>query len=934
MPAPLTRKLYDSRNLRTFGAQLREIDLTTALAGRFDETLTDLAFTQAERALADRDRYTEEQRRQVTIAERDRIQSVKQLNRSLTFANPDTPEYETILGRLAEIEEGYQSFMSEQTRRSIEEGRLVAPEDLTKQYGDLGLKFDLPMTQGEADILAENKRAEQIRMAMIEYGPKGLLSTSAQFGTGVLAAMVDPLELATAFIPFVGQAPKVAALARMGEVGRRTLVGATNGFVGSVVTEPGYYLLSKSQQLDYTMTDALFNVGVGTFLGGGIGTVAGAFARSKAGNLPTEGDIEVAVEGFDARFDPELIKYYMPAPKSVGGERIDGEPQPRVQSNAERTSQQEAATLALTQHAMGEEIDIGVTITPTPKRPMRLMEYVASKGGVQLEAVEPTPAVAPTVAPVDSLYNEAVAFVTESGFASVSAVQRKLRTGYNRTVQIVKEMERAGVISAPDSTGSREVLKTVEPTPAVAPEPGKPKSLADLVKEASDELKAKQAKAEAEAEVKKKPEPKRVNPEGMVVYNPAGGVDLKKMAKLAKKKGFIKKESVPELLKALDADVGGKFIYSNKPQAQKELATWRAFWKEEDETGKIYAEYLTAIEAYPLGTSIRQIRTDIEAEMVKIDKMPKMGKVIARWGGLDEKAWSAEAKLNKKESGTLKGDSGKPFWRKTKGLTPDQLAERLVENGYTRQYDMGEAIAFVEDLLRAGDRVADLDEAARLTDLELQLEQLSRLDDEGLDDFLRVYIKDIGPEYEGDIQAFIDSQRRLRENEAINDELNKYGFADLTIDEISRIGTLMAQKDLTLDQAAKEVGIDLKGEKAKRMAQQRIDRTNKMLGENPEAYTEIEAAAEVNQGVEAIVARYKERFPDTKAIPDEDFSTFDIETLDSDIVEADDLINDYRASGDITPEEAAYLDELDEIDQYANDYDDGAQIAASCIMRD
>ena len=824
MPAPLTRKLYDSRNLRTFGAQLREIDLTTALAGRFDETLTDLAFTQADRALADRDRYTEEQRRQVTIAERDRIQSVKQLNRSLTFANPDTPEYETILGRLAEIEEGYQSFMSEQTRRSIEEGRLVAPEDLTKQYGDLGLKFDLPMTQGEADILAENKRAEQIRMAMIEYGPKGLLSTSAQFGTGVLAAMVDPLELATAFIPFVGQAPKVAAIARMGEVGRRTLVGAANGFVGSVVTEPGYYLLSKSQQLDYTMTDALFNVGVGTFLGGGIGTVAGAFARSKAGNLPTEGDIEVAVEGFDARFDPELIKYYMPAPKSVGAERIDGEPQPRVQSNAERTSQQEAATLALTQHAMGEEIDIGVTITPTPKRPMRLMEYVASKGGVQLEA---------------------------------------------------------------------------------------------------------------EAEVKKKPEPKRVNQEGMVVYNPDGGVDLKKMAKLAKKKGFIKKESVSELLKALDADVRGKSTYSTKPGAQKELAAWRAFWKEEDETGKIYEEYLAATESYPAGTSIQQIRTDIEKEIAKIDEMPKMGKVIAAFGGLNQKSWSAESGINKKEYGSLKGEFGKPFWRAgDKGLTPEQLAERLVQGGYIRQYDMGEAIAFVEDLLRAGDRVASPDDAARLTDLELQLDQLTRLDDEGLDDFLRVYIKDIGPEYEGDIQAFIDRQRRLRENEAINDELNKYGFADLTIDDITRIGTLMAQKDLTLDQAAKEVGIDLKGEKAKRMAQQRIDRTNKMLGEDPEAYAEIEAAAEVNQGVEAIVAKYKERFPDTKAMPDEDFSTFDIETLDSDIVEADDLINDYRASGDITPEEAAYLDELDEIDQYANDYDDGAQIAASCIMRD
>ena len=513
---------------------------------------------------------------------------------------------------------------------------------------------------------------------------------------------------------------------------------------------------------------------------------------------------------------------------------------------------------------MGEEIDIGVTITPTPKRPMRLMEYVASKGGVQLEAIEPTPTVAPTV----------------------------------------------------------------------APGPAKPASLADLVKQADEDIKDQAAVAKVEAEVKKKPEPKRVNPEGMVVYNPAGGVDLKKMAKLAKKKGFIKKESVSELLKALDADVRGKSIYSTRPGAQKELAEWRAFWKEEDETGKIYAEYLTAIEAYPLGTSIQQIRKDIETEMAKIDKMTKMGKVIARWGGLDEKAWSAESGLNKQEYDTLKGDSGKPFWRKTKGLTPDQLAERLVENGYTRQYDMGEAIAFVEDLLRVGDRVADLDEAARLTDLELQLEQLSRLDDEGLDEFLRVYIKDIGPEYEGDIQAFIDSQRRLRESEAINDELNKYGFADLTIDDITRIGTLMAQKDLTLDQAAKEVGIDLKGEKAKRMAQQRIERTNPVVDADPAAYAEIQAAAEINQGSEVILARYRERFPDTKATPDEDFSGFDVDDLDSTIVEYDDLINDYRASGDITAEEAAYLDELGEIDQYANDYDDAAQVAATCVVRD
>ena len=142
----------------------------------------------------------------------------------------------------------------------------------------------------------------------------------------------------------------------------------------------------------------------------------------------------------------------------------------------------------------------------------------------------------------------------------------------------------------------------------------------------------------------------------MVVYNPAGGVDLKKMAKLAKKKGFIKKESVPELLKALDADVRGKSTYSTKPGAQKELAAWRAFWKEEDETGKIYEEYLAATRVLSGSAHLyNRSGTDIEKEIAKIDEMPKMGKVIASiWSGLDQKSWSAESGINKKEYGYFK----------------------------------------------------------------------------------------------------------------------------------------------------------------------------------------------------------------------------------------------------------------------------------------
>ncbi|OCQ23047.1 cell division protein FtsK [Pseudoalteromonas luteoviolacea] len=58
----------------------------------------------------------------------------------------------------------------------------------------------------------------------------------------------------------------------------------------------------------------------------------------------------------------------------------------------------------------------------------------------------------------DPLYDEAVAFVIETGKVSVSSVQRKLRVGYNRAARLVEQMEMSGVVSAPGHNGAREVL--------------------------------------------------------------------------------------------------------------------------------------------------------------------------------------------------------------------------------------------------------------------------------------------------------------------------------------------------------------------------------------------------------------------------------------------------------------------------------------------
>ena len=58
----------------------------------------------------------------------------------------------------------------------------------------------------------------------------------------------------------------------------------------------------------------------------------------------------------------------------------------------------------------------------------------------------------------DVLYDEAVSFVIDSRRASISAVQRKLRIGYNRAARMIETMEQAGVVSEMGTNGAREVL--------------------------------------------------------------------------------------------------------------------------------------------------------------------------------------------------------------------------------------------------------------------------------------------------------------------------------------------------------------------------------------------------------------------------------------------------------------------------------------------
>jgi len=62
-------------------------------------------------------------------------------------------------------------------------------------------------------------------------------------------------------------------------------------------------------------------------------------------------------------------------------------------------------------------------------------------------------------AELDSVYEDAVRIVVESGKASTSLLQRRLRLGYGRAARLIDMMAKDGIVGSPDGARPREVLK-------------------------------------------------------------------------------------------------------------------------------------------------------------------------------------------------------------------------------------------------------------------------------------------------------------------------------------------------------------------------------------------------------------------------------------------------------------------------------------------
>lgn len=138
------------------------------------------------------------------------------------------------------------------------------------------------------DVVMERKKAELARQATREAAP-GIYAPLG-FATELGISLFDPINVASAFVPVVGEARVLSMLGRasgaLGRAGVRAGVGTVEGAVGAAMIEPVIALAQTQQQADYDMSDALGNIAFGAAFGAAMHPAAGAvgdWLRSRRG---------------------------------------------------------------------------------------------------------------------------------------------------------------------------------------------------------------------------------------------------------------------------------------------------------------------------------------------------------------------------------------------------------------------------------------------------------------------------------------------------------------------------------------------------------------------------------------------------------------------------------------------------------------------------
>lgn len=169
------------------------------------------------------------------------------------------------------------------SKRASEDGAKLTADEANARIKESGLRFSAKpgaqYTRKQLDILLERQRELTAIKDVRERTPWDMGSVvrgGAMFGAGI----VDPINLATAFVPWTRSLSvlKAATVAESFAVrtGARAVLGAADAGISTAVLEPFFAAGRRDLGDDYTAVDSLANIAFGAAFGGGLHAVGGA----------------------------------------------------------------------------------------------------------------------------------------------------------------------------------------------------------------------------------------------------------------------------------------------------------------------------------------------------------------------------------------------------------------------------------------------------------------------------------------------------------------------------------------------------------------------------------------------------------------------------------------------------------------------------------
>lgn len=162
------------------------------------------------------------------------------------------------------------------TDRTEPKGKPITEEEYKQSpFYREDISYYKGMTEESAELLNERAVKRDKRDYIISRATtKQKISA---YGIGFISSFVDPVNIATAFVPVPVLSAKLAAgihasTSLAGKVKLRAFQGAAEGAFGSALVEPLMFGTAQSLQEDYTMLDSLLNISVGAFVGAGLHT--------------------------------------------------------------------------------------------------------------------------------------------------------------------------------------------------------------------------------------------------------------------------------------------------------------------------------------------------------------------------------------------------------------------------------------------------------------------------------------------------------------------------------------------------------------------------------------------------------------------------------------------------------------------------------------